>query len=163
MHAFLCITPFFLWLSFFALLEYIFMSECVYWGIGAYIYAAHAHFCINIYSAHLFMYCYKKSFSHAKGCNDQGQLLFKEHFLNDELTNFSIYCYSPVPTIIIAHEFFDALPIHQFQVSLLHFVEVSLFDCWTLYVKCNWTISYRMPVHVWIYLTNYAKPVHLTL
>lgn len=31
-------------------------------------------------------------------------------------------CNVSVPSIIIAHEFYDALPVHQFQVSLIDFL-----------------------------------------
>lgn len=47
----------------------------------------------------------------------------KSYFLFDILIRFLmlalfVYVFSAVPTIIIAHEFYDALPIHQFQVWL---------------------------------------------
>lgn len=42
---------------------------------------------------------------------------------------FYLFSYVAVPTIIIAHEFYDALPIHQFQVCFVHFDAMTKYDC----------------------------------
>ena len=102
------------------------------------------------------------------------EIFFLSHVLTNPLCawaiflshNLHLFALFPVPTIIIAHEFYDALPVHQFQVRLINLNK--LFDDWVLVLTVlllimifDFFLIFHWPNQKWI--IHFENPLNLLI